>query len=67
MTLEKIHPEEYKFDYEGVYHQGSGCNKLICPAGNLAQVLKDIEDHERKEHQAKIIPFQRGKDYFEEN
>lgn len=60
MTLEKIHPNEYKFDYEGVYHRGSGCNKWVCPADDFGQVIKDIDNHEREEHQAKVIPFQRG-------
>lgn len=55
MTLDPVHPKEYKFDYEGVLHIGSGCNEWICPAGDLDQVLRDIEIHEKKCHQAKVI------------
>lgn len=55
MTLDSVHPKEYKFDHDGLYHIGSGCNDWIAPVNDLDQVLRAVEIHEKKCHQAKVI------------
>lgn len=55
MTLDQVHPREYKFQIDGVYHYGSGCSEWVCPSNDLDQVLRALEQHEKDCHRAKVI------------